>query len=865
MTYFLQSNDAPKIKAQNPQSDLSSWFGGLGAAFTKSAIENDANFTAARKQRDVQFEMAQQAAPRVGIQALNDWYTETGAGYEHIRPAPQTTDEFFAMHGNEAYRMVLDVARQQADADPAKWADMDLSDAAVEKQVNERLRTEYEDAQLTLDMMSGWRGAAEFLGGLAGITADIKNLPFLLIGGGSGSIMRVLAREAAINVAAEATFLPSQFDMAERLNIPDPDIRTQLAMAAVGGAVFGGLMEGGARAITYWKGRNVIQPVPGYSMGTSDAMVTAAENAIAAGENPLQAVQQALKDTRPQPYILENPINPDKPPLITTPDGKFTPNNADLPLGANDKFIAESEAGGRVDGGAWALQKSDPELFELLGYVTSPMSPTGDVQIQNIQRALAIGRRDIAEALADRMARESRRASEAKPGVDRDNPRYEEIRRSLAGRAVELQAEADQAAAIINAATDAPITAQAETAIDNAEKQFEADFPEMRFKYPLGRVIQKLGGVKASVIRDGEKVRTPLAEELANMGVTTRTHPFIFSQKGMADLDNIPANEHLGLAEVLPVDPLTGYFSREGLLQALGRELSGNGKTPMSGEILARRSEIDSIGRTPSEDFIAGKQADDGWFVDLNKYHFDQDQLAANEQIARDFHAFLDEKYAGTTFTDAEKAEMVAELQRSGGDAEFLVERVMERELDYAALPPQEAQDYGDIPFFGNEPTAQTPVGPGVRTGERSVADAQAEGGGAAGVADASGQTRIPGTDRIDTGLSQRQASEIAARQQQSRMGRLDQTRVENDDTTLFGGAQSDLFSDPTSKEARALQDSIALSIRDEIAADADANIKVDMGDGKGERSISSVLDELDDLQDFAEIISLCGQPKVKA
>lgn len=745
MTYFLQSSDAPKIKAQNPQSDLSSWFGGLGAAFTKSAMENDANFTAARKQRDVQFEMAQQAAPRVGIQALNDWYTETGAGYDHIRPAPQTTDEFFAMHGNEAYRMVLDVARQQADADPAKWADMDLSDAAVEKQVNERLRTEYEDAQLTLDMMSGGRGAAEFLGGLGGITADIKNLPFLLIGGGSGSIMRVLGREAAINVAAEATFLPSQFDMAERLNIPDPDIRTQLAMAAVGGAVFGGLMEGGARAITYWKGRNVIQPVPGYSMGTSDAMVTAAENAIAAGENPLQAVQQALKDTRPQPYILENPINPDRPPLITT---------------------------------------------------------------------------------------------ERLPPIDGQEPQP---------------------------LPNETIISQAETAIDNAEKQFEADFPEMRFKYPLGRVIQKLGGVKASVIRDGEKVRTPLAEELANMGVTTRTHPFIFSQKGMADLDNIPANEHLGLSEVLPVDPLTGYFSREGLLQALGRELSGNGKTPMSGEILARRSEIDSIGRTPSEDFIAGKQADDGWFVDLNKYHFDQDQIAANEQIARDFHAFLDEKYAGTTFTDAEKAEMVAELQRSGGDAEFLVERVMERELDYAALPPQEAQDYGDIPFFGNEPTAQTPVGPGVRTGERSVADAQAEGSGAAGVADASGQTRIPGTDRIDTGLSQRQASEIAARQQQSRMGRLDQTRVESDDTTLFGGAQSDLFSDPTSKEARALQDSIALSIRDEIAADADANIKVDMGDGKGERSISSVLDELDDLQDFAEIISLCGQPKVKA
>ena len=742
MTYFLQSNDAPKIKAQNPQSDLSSWFGGLGAAFTKSAMENDANFTAARKQRDVQFEMAQQAAPRVGIQALNDWYTETGAGYDHIRPAPQTTDEFFAMHGNEAYRMVLDVARQQADADPAKWADMDLSDAAVEKQVNERLRTEYEDAQLTLDMMSGGRGAAEFLGGLGGITADIKNLPFLLIGGGSGSIMRVLGREAAINVAAEATFLPSQFDMAERLNIPDPDIRTQLAMAAVGGAVFGGLMEGGARAITYWKGRTVIQPVPGYSMGTSDAMVTAAENAIAAGENPLQAVQQALKDTRPQPYILENPINPDRPPLITT---------------------------------------------------------------------------------------------ERLPPIDGQEPQP---------------------------LPNETIISQAETAIDNAEKQFEADFPEMRFKYPLGRVIQKLGGVKASVIRDGEKVRTPLAEELANMGVTTRTHPFIFSQKGMADLDNIPANEHLGLSEVLPVDHLTGYFSREGLLQALGRELSGNGKTPMSGEILARRSEIDSIGRTPSEDFIAGKQADDGWFVDLNKYHFDQDQIAANEQIARDFHAFLDEKYAGTTFTDAEKAEMVAELQTRGGDAEYLVERVMERELDYAALPPQEAHDYGDIPFGEDASAPQGAVGSRIGTGDGPLADTEPAGRGAAGAGNAPDQTFIPGTDRVDTGLAQRAKAEVAARQQQSKIRRLDQTRVEDDADGLFGGAQSDMFSEPWSPQARPVLDDISASIRDDIARDGD--FRLDLGDGKGERSASSILDDLDRGDEFADVIDLCGKPMVK-
>ena len=132
MTYFLQGEDPPQIKAHNPDVDMTTWMGGLGAAWEKSAIENDANFKVARKQRDVQFGMAEQAASRIGIKALNDWYTENGAGYDHLRPAPSTTDEFFAMHGNDGYRMVLDAARKQAETDPSKWSDMDVSDKAVE-------------------------------------------------------------------------------------------------------------------------------------------------------------------------------------------------------------------------------------------------------------------------------------------------------------------------------------------------------------------------------------------------------------------------------------------------------------------------------------------------------------------------------------------------------------------------------------------------------------------------------------------------------------------------------------------------------------------------------------------------------------
>ena len=101
---------------------------------------------------------------------------------------------------------------------------------------------------------------------------------------------------------------------------------------------------------------------------------------------------------------------------------------------------------------------ANPELYDLLVAVTSPASPDGARQIHNIQRALAMGRRDIAEALADRMARGARRAAEAKPGVDPGHPRYDEIRASLAERAAALQKEADEAAATINAGTEAPVT-----------------------------------------------------------------------------------------------------------------------------------------------------------------------------------------------------------------------------------------------------------------------------------------------------------------------------------------------------------------------------------------------------------------------
>mgnify|MGYP003406161786 CR=1 FL=1 len=80
-------------------------------------------------------------------------------------------------------------------------------------------------------------------------------------------------------------------------------------------------------------------------------------------------------------------------------------------------------------------------------------------------------------------------------------------------------------------------------------------------------------------------------------------------------------------------------------------------------------------------------------------------------------------------------------------------------------------------------------------------------------------------------------------------------------DTGLFDmGArqQMDMFSDPMSREARAVQGNIAADIRDQIEADGD--FRVDIGDGKGERPASSVLDDLDAGDKASARMDLCGK-----
>ena len=244
--------------------------------------------------------------------------------------------------------------------------------------------------------------------------------------------------------------------------------------------------------------------------------------------------------------------------------------------------------------------------------------------------------------------------------------------------------------------------------------------------------------------------------------------------------------------------------------------------------------------------------------MDLNAYQFDNLEWEAD--IARDFERYLSEKWEGTFFTPDEKAEMLDHLRSRGGDAEFLVERMAERELDETARP-QEVYDNG-IPFGEDAAPQEGAVGPGAGDSGRPEVGAMAGAEGTPGSGNAEGplQAVIPGTERTQTGVDQRNRAEISARQQQSMIRRLDQTRVEDDAGGLFGGAQRDMFSEPAGNEDRAVQDQIAADVRDDIAKSGDVKLELETVDGAKLRSKQAVLDYIDEGDRVSARLDLCGK-----
>ena len=295
MTFF--ADGAERIPARRPPGDLEGIGGGLYAGAAITMMETDANWHAQGTIGDVEEERLREIfddLPSEQVEAIRERWRNSSTAKERV------TDDFLLRHPTTR-RALLDVAREQG-------VNVDLSQEGIEQTANERLRAEYDEFQAAL-AMSPSPLVSGFAGGVVGSTLDIRNIPFLALGGGGGSILRAMGREAALNVAAETATLGSQFEMAERLDLEDPNIIQNLTMAAAGGAAIGGLVEAiprAAKLLRNVKGRNEVPS------NVEPTAVDRVEDALV-GRAPF--FEDVARDIEAEARIEANPLNPDRAPL----------------------------------------------------------------------------------------------------------------------------------------------------------------------------------------------------------------------------------------------------------------------------------------------------------------------------------------------------------------------------------------------------------------------------------------------------------------------------------------------------------------------------------------------------------------------
>lgn len=797
MTFFLKpAPDTFAPKVDQTSGGIPNFWEGVSAAFKTAQMENDANFMTGTATRREASTRAIASLGRLDQEALDAEIKKRGANPFN---API---ELVVKKSPFAAKIVLDAARRAARDDPAAWADIDPSDEGIANSVNEKFRAEYQDAQSIIAAMPGGQTMAGLIGGITGITADVKNIPLMMLGGGEGAFLKVIAREAAINVGAELAVMPTQFAMAERLNIPDPSIASQLAMAAAGGAGFAAVFDGLPRALRYAATRNAVEAIPGMTAADSTALLDSIERAMV-GDDPFADVKAIIDEVAPPP---------------PSPPAGMEPL---VPADAFEELTGIKP--GSLDG--FSSQATTPEPTAL-----APDPITTDVL----------------------------------PPAQGEPPRSDDELTALADAGI---TKAEALPEFIQDQVD-----QIESAADGLEKSATKGR-----RYPLLYTLKVMG-----VRIDPD---SPFGQELLSMGVTPKTMPGLFSRKkvdrtfGTTDLDNLVASEledtFPGIWDATGTPRSESYLDSNGVFDLIRREAAGDHEwMPDVQQAKALRAEAGKL-QSPTralDDFLskAAPEIPDGLFIDVMHREFSDPN--ARIEIYDEVGRYLDE-YHPNLYPE-ERDEILHYAATRGGSVDYLVEQALYRSgAALEASPPSAPiNQLDDIPWgTTNESSASQTGNPQAQNGSASGAPGpipeQARGSGAdqANVGRDAGEVRspgdqlaIPGTDRAQTGLSQSQRSEMDARQQQSKMRRLDQTRVEDDADGLFGGAQTDLFSDPTSKEARAVMDTVAADLRAEIEAGGD--FKTDMGDGKGERMASEVLADLDEGDKFSARIDLCGR-----
>lgn len=718
------------------------------------------NYDDVRTVNEVERELTDQVLPNLPLAELNA-YIEQTQGFDHIRRPPESVEAFITEYGTGP---VLELARQRAAEDPTAFG-VDVSPEAVEAQALDRINSRYQ--ALTADAALAPQGAMRDLAAsFIAETTGFKTLPYLILGGGSGSFARVAAREAVINTGVEAMLFPSTQRAAEDLGLEAPDLATNLAQAAAFGAAFGVGFEAIGRAVSY--ATTPGRPIPGADPITSQAIVESAAETMARSPDPVPEVQalvdRIMPPSPPPPQPGERPA--DLPPLILTPEARVA--QPPLTLGRADR-VAEPPLALTPD-----MRAAEPAPSAAAAAIETPEPP-----------------RVSAEVLAERDAR-----------------------------------------------------------IAQLERDFKRRFGNS--KYRVSRIIANMGGIQSRRMEQGFNVTTWAGGELASRGITPKRMPFLFNNRtGRGELDNLDLDEYMMTLTGRADDGL--YANPQGIIDLIQREADGE-FIPTSREMADAWDELQAARRgrdDPEPDAMADFMAKDseqelGLFIDLDP--FDGAPVFPEDIKAR-FDAYLDG--AQWDLRPYEYDEVLRELQTRGGEAEYLIEQTLSRNVDYweaRGVRPEEGQigapagqgtEADFIPGFDDPPGGGAPDAPG---------------GTAAGTAPA--RQAAQGTFQGIAPVTQRERAEAqmaaplggAPRGPDSQIGGLfdpgDKVRA-------------DLFDSPRAPQAEALQDAQITDLRAALERDGD----MPTGEGPDGPTGSALADLADLDRDAADLarINLCG------
>jgi len=136
--------------------------------------------------------------------------------------------------------MVLAEVAKAAAADPQAWGDQPLSRAAFDAQLLAQRKSDMAEAQGVLDQPGG--AVAEFVGSSARAMTDATSLMLMPLGVGGGAVRTILTETVLGGIGGAAT-LPREFQVADELGLPTPDVVSRIALsAALGGGLSAGIL-----------------------------------------------------------------------------------------------------------------------------------------------------------------------------------------------------------------------------------------------------------------------------------------------------------------------------------------------------------------------------------------------------------------------------------------------------------------------------------------------------------------------------------------------------------------------------------------------------------------------------------------------